>query len=77
MFGELNSDEIESLVREELIARIAYVDLRGLPNIVPIAYAYDGTAFYGYSLMGAKLENMRAPRRSHALLCRFGKRSIL
>jgi uncharacterized protein len=60
MFGELNSDEIESLVREELIARIAYVDRRGLPNIAPIAYAYDGTAFYGYSLVGAKLENMGA-----------------
>jgi hypothetical protein len=36
------------------------VDRRGLPCIVPITYAYDGRTLYGYSLLGAKLENMGA-----------------
>jgi len=58
MFSELTPGAIEALLHEELIARIAYVDRRGLPCIVPIAYAYDGQAFYGYSLLGAKTENM-------------------
>jgi len=60
MFGELTPDEIEALLREEIVARIAYVDRRGLPCIVPVHYAYDGTALFGYSLMGAKLESMGA-----------------
>jgi nitroimidazol reductase NimA-like FMN-containing flavoprotein (pyridoxamine 5'-phosphate oxidase superfamily) len=58
MFGELTPDAIESLLHSEIIARIAYVDRRGLPSIVPITYAYDGNAFYGYSLLGAKIEHM-------------------
>ncbi len=57
--GDLDEREIESLLRSELVARIAYVDLRGLPYIVPITYAYDGAAFYGFSPDGAKLEGMR------------------
>ena len=57
---ELTPDAIESLLHSEIVARIAYVDLRGLPCIVPITYAYDGQAFYGYSLLGAKIENMSA-----------------
>ena len=60
MFGELTSEAIEALLHEELVARIAYIDRRGLPWIVPIAYAYDGQAFYGYSLVGAKIDNMDA-----------------
>jgi hypothetical protein len=60
MFGELTSDEIDALLREEIVARIAYIDRRDLPCIVPVCYAYDGAALYGYSLMGAKLENMGA-----------------
>jgi uncharacterized protein len=58
MFGELAPAAIESLLRSEIVARIAYVDRRGLPCIVPITYAYDGAAFFGYSLLGAKIEHM-------------------
>jgi uncharacterized protein len=58
MFGELAPAAIESLLRSEIVARIAYVDRRGLPCIVPITYAYDGQAFFGYSLLGAKIEHM-------------------
>lgn len=60
MFGELTPDEIDDLLREEIVARIAYIDRRGLPCIVPVNYAYDGMAFFGYSLTGTKLENMEA-----------------
>jgi uncharacterized protein len=63
MFGELAPAAIESLLRSEIVARIAYVDRRGLPCIVPITYAYDGRAFFGYSLMGAKMEHMSAHPR--------------
>lgn len=58
MFGELTADAIESLLHSEIVARIAYVDRRGLPFIAPITYAYDGRAIYGYSLLGAKIEHM-------------------
>jgi nitroimidazol reductase NimA-like FMN-containing flavoprotein (pyridoxamine 5'-phosphate oxidase superfamily) len=57
--GDLDEREIESLLRAELVARIAYIDRRGFPYIVPITYAYDGAAFYGFSADGAKLEGMR------------------
>ncbi len=54
---------IEALLHEEVVGRIGYVDRRGLPNIVPVTYAYDGRALYGYSLLGAKIENMAANPR--------------
>jgi nitroimidazol reductase NimA-like FMN-containing flavoprotein (pyridoxamine 5'-phosphate oxidase superfamily) len=60
MVQDLSSEAIETFLNEEIVARIAYVDRRGRPFIVPIAYAYDGNAFYGYSLLGAKIEGMRA-----------------
>lgn len=60
MVYELNAEAIDAFLREELFARVAFVDRRGRPNILPIAYAYDGKAFFGYSLLGAKVENMSA-----------------
>ncbi|MBV8148691.1 MAG: pyridoxamine 5'-phosphate oxidase family protein [Candidatus Eremiobacteraeota bacterium] len=60
MFGKLTPDGIETLLREEIVGRIGYVDRRGLPCIAPITYAYDGRNFYGYSLLGAKIDNMGA-----------------
>jgi uncharacterized protein len=62
-FGALTPNAIESLLHSQLVARIGYVDRRNLPRIVPITYAYDGKAFYGYSLLGAKIENMSANPR--------------
>ncbi len=59
VIGDLDEREIESLLHAELVARIAYLDRRGFPYIVPITYAYDGAAFYGFSADGAKLEGMR------------------
>ena len=34
-----------------------------MPCIVPVTYAYDGHAIYGYSLLGAKIEHMSANPR--------------
>lgn len=62
-FGELTPHAIESLLRSQLVARIGYIDGRNTPRIAPITYAYDGKAFYGYSLHGAKIENMSANPR--------------
>ncbi len=63
MFGQLTPGAIEALLHEEIVGRIGYVDRRGLPTIVPITYAYDGRAIYGYSMLGAKIENMAANPR--------------
>jgi nitroimidazol reductase NimA-like FMN-containing flavoprotein (pyridoxamine 5'-phosphate oxidase superfamily) len=57
--GELGDREIESLLRQEVVARIGYVDEHGDPQIAPIAYAYDGAAVLCYSPDGAKLDAMR------------------
>ena len=55
---ELSAASIEALLHSALVARLAYVDRLGRPCIVPITYAYDGRAFYGYSLLGSKIEHM-------------------
>ena len=55
---ELRDDDIEALLHEEVVGRVAFVDRLGRPNIVPIAYAYDGRSVFGYSLLGAKLDAM-------------------
>ena len=60
MSDKLTAEAIEELLNGEIVARIGYVDRRGLPCVVPITYAYDGSAFYGYSLLGTKIENMCA-----------------
>jgi uncharacterized protein len=60
MFRKMTLSAVEALLHEEIVGRIGYVDRRGLPYIVPITYAYDGRALYGYSLLGAKIENMAA-----------------
>jgi uncharacterized protein len=63
MLGELAPETIEALLHAEIVARIGYVDRRRLPCIVPITYAYDGRALYGYSSLGAKIEHMSANPR--------------
>jgi nitroimidazol reductase NimA-like FMN-containing flavoprotein (pyridoxamine 5'-phosphate oxidase superfamily) len=65
MTSVLSADVIESLLHEEIVARVAYVDRLGRPCIVPITYAYDGKALYGYSMLGSKIEGMS----SHPDVC--------
>lgn len=59
MVGLLSPEEIEAMLRRHRIGRIGYcVDDR--PSIVPINYAYDGTAVYVASGPGQKIDAMRA-----------------
>ena len=62
MLGELNADQIEDLLRTEVIARIGCLR-DGRVYVVPITYVYDGTYVWGHAMDGAKLSAMRADPR--------------
>lgn len=58
MFGDLNKEEIESLLFHGLIGRIGcHAD--GLTYVVPISYAYDGEYIYAHTIEGMKTRMMR------------------
>ncbi|OQY92932.1 MAG: pyridoxamine 5'-phosphate oxidase [Sphingobacteriales bacterium UTBCD1] len=58
MFGELNNQEIENVLKSQIIGRLAcYAD--GVVYVVPISYAYDGEYIYARALEGMKIEMMR------------------
>jgi nitroimidazol reductase NimA-like FMN-containing flavoprotein (pyridoxamine 5'-phosphate oxidase superfamily) len=58
MFGELNQQEIEDVIRYQVIGRIGcHAD--GLTYVVPISYAYDGEYIYGHTKDGMKIQMMR------------------
>jgi nitroimidazol reductase NimA-like FMN-containing flavoprotein (pyridoxamine 5'-phosphate oxidase superfamily) len=58
MVGLLSQDEIEALLRRRRIGRIGCcVDDR--PYVVPVNYAYDGSAVYVISGPGRKIDDMR------------------
>jgi nitroimidazol reductase NimA-like FMN-containing flavoprotein (pyridoxamine 5'-phosphate oxidase superfamily) len=59
MLGELNEDQIDRLLRNEVIARIGCLS-NGRVYVVPVTYVYDGTYLYGHTMDGAKLRAMRA-----------------
>ena len=59
MLGELDQDQIEEVLRSEVVGRIGCHDA-GRPYVVPITYVYDGVAVYGHSIEGQKLHMMRA-----------------
>lgn len=58
MIGELSPPEIEDLLHTEVIARIG-CHAAGHTYVVPVTYAYDGEAIFGYSPEGLKLTMMR------------------
>lgn len=58
MFGKLNDNEIELLLKNQLIGRIGcHAD--NTTYVVPISYAYDGTYIYGRTFEGMKVNIMR------------------
>jgi nitroimidazol reductase NimA-like FMN-containing flavoprotein (pyridoxamine 5'-phosphate oxidase superfamily) len=60
MMGNLNADEIEDVLRSEVIGRIACVAPDDWPYIVPVTYVYDGGEFvFAHSADGEKVEAMR------------------
>lgn len=58
MLGELIPDEIEDLLRSEILGRIGCV-ADGWPYVVPVIYAYDGESVYFHSAEGRKVRAMR------------------
>lgn len=59
MLGELTPDQIEQVLRSEVVGRIGcHTD--GGSYVVPITYAYDGRDIFGHSGEGQKLRMMRA-----------------
>jgi len=58
MLGNLSETEIESLLKKQVIGRIAcHAD--GAIYIVPTNYVYDGTHIISHSAAGKKIEMMR------------------
>jgi nitroimidazol reductase NimA-like FMN-containing flavoprotein (pyridoxamine 5'-phosphate oxidase superfamily) len=56
---ELARDEIDVLLHEQVVGRIGcHAD--GLTYVVPVIYAYDGNALYAHTIVGQKVEMMRA-----------------
>jgi nitroimidazol reductase NimA-like FMN-containing flavoprotein (pyridoxamine 5'-phosphate oxidase superfamily) len=55
---DLTREGIDELLREEIVGRIGcHAD--GETYVVPVIYAYDGEAFYAYSIEGKKIRMMR------------------
>jgi len=59
MLGELSEQQMEDVLRTEVIARIGCLS-DGRVYVVPVTYVYDGTYLYGHAMDGAKLRAMRA-----------------
>lgn len=59
----LGTDEIETLLRNSIVGRIACNRPGDRPYLVPLAYAYDGDSVYAVSGPGQKLDLMRADPR--------------
>jgi uncharacterized protein len=59
MMGNLKAEEIEDVLRSEMIGRIACVT-DGWPYIVPVTYVYDGGEYvFSHSAEGEKVAAMR------------------
>jgi uncharacterized protein len=58
MFGKLNTDEIEALIKRQFIGRIG-CHTGDTTYVVPISFAYDGTYIYSHTYEGMKIQMMR------------------
>ena len=58
MLGELNTDQINSILFSQVVGRLACTD-KNQPYIVPVTYIYDGKNIYGQTNEGMKLEILR------------------
>jgi uncharacterized protein len=58
MIGNLTNEQIEEVLKENVLGRIACND--GKRNyVVPVSYVYDGKFIIAHSVMGMKIEMMR------------------
>lgn len=58
MLGDLNAEQIEQLLRSEVIGRIG-CHAGGRTYVVPVTFAYDGEHVYAHSADGLKIRMMR------------------
>lgn len=59
MLGTLDVEQVEQVLRNEIIGRIGcYAE--GRVYVVPVTYAYDGECLYAHSAVGMKVRMMRA-----------------
>lgn len=58
MLGELNAEQIETLLRSEVIGRIG-CHAGGRTYVVPVTYAYEAGVVYAHSGDGLKIRMMR------------------
>lgn len=58
MLGTLHQEQIDQVLRSEVIGRIG-CHTEGRTYVVPVCYVYDGESIYGHSLDGLKLQMMR------------------
>jgi uncharacterized protein len=59
MLGDLNPDQVETLLMNEAIGRIG-CSANGVTYVVPITYVYDGGYIYAHSKEGMKIQMMRS-----------------
>lgn len=58
MIGKLTTEEIEEVLKKQIIGRIGcHAD--DTTYVVPISYAYDGTYIYAHTYDGLKMQLMR------------------
>jgi uncharacterized protein len=62
MFGTLRENEIEDLLRTQIIGRIG-CHAFGMTYVVPISYVYDGEFVYAHTTEGLKVNMMRQNRQ--------------
>lgn len=58
MLGELGTQEIDEVLRTEVIGRIG-CHARGRTYVVPVTYVYDGASLFGHTGLGQKVVMMR------------------
>lgn len=58
MIGTLNNEEIEEVLKHNIIGRIGCSDEKKM-YVVPVSYVYDGKFIIGHSLAGMKIRMMR------------------
>jgi len=57
--GALSDEQIDAVLHSEVVGRIG-CHAEGKTYVVPVVYAYDGTAIYSHSNEGLKLRMLRA-----------------
>lgn len=58
MLGELTTNQIETVLQAEVVARIG-CHAEDTTYVVPTTYAYDGEYVYGHTKEGMKIDMMR------------------